>query len=207
MVVLLVIAMLTAVGVVATRSSQLGVVNAGRYRESTQTHYVAEAGIQGVVAEVAKNPGLWVTRLEHADGLSTAVSRCSDLPAAAPVSTSCLRLGYDFLEEAHRLETGVPTAKIFEDKSVAGPGSFGNAAVRGNFGVELTDPREVFPPPAGFVASRGTGGGAALRFVSVSMRGVGQIVPLGAADPNSTATRFMQSVETLRAEAVFGPVP
>ena len=109
---------------------------------------------------------------------------------------------------AHRLETGDPTAKIFEDKTASGPGSFGNASVRGNFGVELTDPREVYPPPAGFIASKGAGGGATLRFVSVSLRGVGQIVPnFGGDTLNDTSTQFMQSVETLRAEAVFGPVP
>lgn len=216
MVVLLVIAMLTAVGVVATRSSQLGVVNAGRYREATQTHYVAEAGIQGVVAEVAKNPGYWVTELEHADGLSplpsgsasgsaAANSYCQDLPAVSPVSTSCIKLGYQFLEEAHQRETST-SGKIFETKSGTTPGSFGMADVRGNFGVELTDPREVYPPPAGFIASRGAGGGATLRFVSVSLRGTGQIAP-NASTLNNTSTRYMQSVETLRAEAVFGPVP
>lgn len=212
LVVLLVIAMLTAVGMVATRSSQLGVVNSGRYREMTQTHYVAEAGIQGVVAEVAKNPGHWVQQLEQVNGLASGsgVRVCKDLPSASPVSTSCLKLGYQFVEEAYLREkfsvaSASPSQALFLPKDGSNPGSFGNADIHGNFGVELTDPRELYPPPPGFAASTGAGGPATVRFVSVSMRAVGQIAPNTTL--NDATTKYMQSVETLRAEVVFGPVP
>jgi hypothetical protein len=161
---------------------------------------------------VAKNPGHWVQQLEQVNGLASGsgVRVCKDLPSASPVSTSCLKLGYQFVEEAYLRESfgvasATPTQALFLPKNGSNPGSFGNADIHGNFGVELTDPRELYPPPAGFAASTGAGGPATVRFVSVSMRAVGQIAPNTTL--NDATTKYMQSVETLRAEVVFGPVP
>jgi hypothetical protein len=196
-VVLIVLTMLTAVGVFAARASTLNVTNAGRYRESAQAHYVAEAGVQGIVAEVSKNPNHWVTALRDA-GAPT--RPCRDIPqVATPAATNCLVLGYDFLNAAHKAEAA-SAPNIFVTGG-ATPGTFGRADVRGNFAVELTDLRPG-PIPPGY-ALKGD-----MEFKSISMRGVGQLTPnsdVNAAE--SAQSTYMQSTETLRAEVVVGPIP
>lgn len=197
-VVLIVLTMLTAVGVFAARASTLNVTNAGRYRESMQAHYVAEAGVQGVVAEVSKNPNHWVTALRDAPAPTRP---CRDIPqVTTPAATSCVVLGYEFLNAAHKAEA-VSAPDVFVPKSGATPGTFGRADVRGNFAVELTDLRPGPIPPGYALAGD-------MEFKSISMRGVGQLVPNATVDAAETAqTTYMQSTETLRAEVVVGPIP
>ena len=88
-VVTLVLGMLGAVGVFAARSAQLGVSNAGRYRQMVQTHYVAEGGLQGAVSEFSRDPEAYL-KLLRKTGSETAVSGtyggsdykvpCKDIP-------------------------------------------------------------------------------------------------------------------------------
>ncbi|MFO0553126.1 MAG: hypothetical protein U0271_32360 [Polyangiaceae bacterium] len=219
-IVLLVITMLGAVGIFAARASQLGVTNAGRYREAVQTHYVAEGGMNGAVSEFARDPSGYLVQMRGSTSLATPASGvypCQDIPFASgftPASTNCLRLGYDAVEKSARNRTGNATIGLFEKKNKTGggeslPGSFGMGNVGGNFVVEFTDERPVEPPPAGMALAGGVG--VSLKFKSVTARATGQIVPTDAAGTELAVTadtfKFTSSVETIRAEVIIGPVP
>lgn len=229
-VVLMVISMLAAVGIFAARSAQLGVSNAGRYREMMQTHYIAEGGMQGAISEFSRDPNGYLIKLRNATALSATASGafpCSDIPYAAPsvsnftpCSTLCLRLGLDAVESAAQRRSGNAAFTVYNGKGTdptvgSLPGSFGMGDVAGNFAVEFTDERPVEPPPAGMPIAGGTG--VSLKFKSVSARAVGQVLPTNA-DGSGTlvditdaaevdASKYMISVETIRAEIVVGPVP
>jgi hypothetical protein len=161
-VVLLVITMLGAVGVFAARSSQLGVSNAGRYREMTQTHYVAEAGMHATVSEFARDANQYLSQLRVTQSPSVVtgdIYPCQDIPfngvvGFVPASTNCLRLGYNVVEKSAQTRSGNAGLRVFVPKNVAVgnvslPGSFGTANIAGNFAVEITDERTVDPAPRG----------------------------------------------------------
>lgn len=230
-VVLLVISMLAAVGVFAARSAQLGVSNAGRYREMMQTHYIAEGGMQGAISEFSRDPSGYLVKLRNSPALSATASTgefpCQDIPFAAasvtgfkPCSTVCLRLGLGAVEAAAQRRASNSAFTVYNTKSTDAavgslPGSFGMADVAGNFSVEFTDERPVEPPPAGMPIAGGTG--ISLKFRSVTARAVGQVVPTdadgsGAAVATTAAAavdaaKYTISVETIRAEILVGPVP
>ena len=221
-VVILILAMLGAVGVFAARSAQLGVSNAGRYREMVQTHYVAEAGLQGAVSEFSRDPEGYLKLLRNTQAVRTrtaGVNPCLDIPygpnlAFVPASTTCLRLGTGALQDVARRRLNDNNFLVFRKKSSLAddsslPGSFGMANIEGNFTVEITDERPVEPPPAG-MAIAGTGG-STMKFNAVTVRAIGQISPTDD-DGNPVATTdttaaYRTSVETIRAEVIVGPVP
>lgn len=218
-IVIMVIGMLTAIGMFAARSSQLGVTNAGRYRQMTQTHYVAEAGMQGALAEFSRDPDGYLRQLRVSTAPAVASSGnygCSDIPYAigtTPASTNCLRLGYQAVEAAHKIRAASSTEALFTPRSGAVPGSFGHANVFGNFSIEFTDERPVEPPPAGMAVG---GHGTTMHYKAVTARATGQIFPYestpGTAVDVTSASDVLQfghmaSMETIRAEVLVGPVP
>lgn len=219
LIVMLVIMMLTAVGIFAARSSQLGVSNSGRYRSMLQTHFLAEAGMQGAIAEFSRDPEGYLTLLHASPSPTTADAvsyPCFDIPfrpGVTPASTLCLRLGYQAVQKA-AVVGGAPAAfDLFRPAVVAGtgiraPGSLGRGSVAGNFVVEFTDERPVETPPAGMAVSKGPA--ATLKFVTITARAMGQVVPADAAgDPLATPdspNAYVSSVETIRAEVMVGPI-
>lgn len=225
-VVLLILAMLGAVGIFAARSAQLGVSNSGRYREMVQTHYVAEAGLQGAVSEFSRDPEgyLKLLRTTQAPRVRTTTGfgvtyPCQDIPYGAdptfiPASTTCLRLGTAAVQDVARRRLSDSSFLLFRRKgSLADdsslPGSFGMANIEGNFNIEITDERPVEPPPPG-MAITGTGG-STMKFKAVTVRAIGQIVPTDddglPLATNDTSSKYRTSVETIRAEVIVGPVP
>ena len=226
-VVMLVILMLTGVGIFAARSSQLGVSNSGRYRAMVQTHFVAEAGMQGAIAEFSRDPEGYLTLLHASPSPATASATsypCFDIPfqpgnpSFTPASTLCLRLGYQAVQAAAVVGgAAIPpydaNFNLFRPAIVAGtglraPGSLGRGNVAGNFVVEFTDERPVDTPPPGTAVSKGPA--ASLKFVTITARAMGQVVPanaLGDADPSLVAANaYVSSVETIRAEVMVGPI-
>lgn len=218
-IVILVIGMLSAIGLFAARSSQLGVTNAGRFRQMTQTHYVAEAGMQGALAEFSRDPDSYLRQLRASTALSAASSgtyMCADIPYAigtTPASTNCLRIGYQAVEAAHKIRAADSNERLFTARSAGKPGSFGHANVFGNFTVEFTDERPVEPPPAGMAVG---GHGTTLHYKAVTARATGQVFPFeksaGTAVDVASAADIQQfghmaSLETIRAEVLVGPVP
>lgn len=227
LIVMMVILMLTAVGIFAARSSQLGVSNSGRYRSMLQTHFVAEAGMQGAIAEFSRDPEGYLTMLHASPSPVTATIAsypCFDIPfqptnpGFTPASTLCLRLGYGAVQKA-AVEGGatLPTydasfnlfrPAIVDGSGIRAPGSLGRGSVAGNFVVEFTDERPVETPPAGMALSKGPA--ATLKFVSITARAMGQVAPANsdgdvlatASAPNS----YVSSVETIRAEVMVGPI-
>lgn len=224
-VVMMVITMLGAVGLFAARAATLGVNNAGRYRQMIQTHYIAEAGMQGAVSEFARDPSGYLVRLRNSPSPSASSSTgsfpCQDIPTSTPsftpASTVCLRMGYSAIESAALIRDPANSAfKLFVPKgasTVTGastPGSFGLANIAGNFTVEFTDERPIEPPPAGMPISGG--GGSTMKFRAITARAVGEVVPTDdagviVATTDPTAAKYATSIEIIRAEIVVGPVP
>lgn len=226
-VVMMVITMLGAVGLFAARAATLGVNNAGRYRQMVQTHYIAEAGMQGAVSEFARDPSGYLVRLRNSPSPTSMPTSpggalpCQDIPTSTPsftpASTVCLRMGYSAIESAAHVRDPANSAfKLFMPKGVSTvtggptPGSFGIANIAGNFTVEFTDERPIEPPPAGMPISGG--GGSTMKFRAITARAVGEVIPtdddgniLATTDP--TAAKYATSLETIRAEIVVGPVP
>lgn len=219
-VVLLILAMLGAIGVFAARSAQLGVSNSGRYRQMVQTHYVAAGGMQGAIAEFGRDPHGYLVQMRNSPSVSsvTVVGTdtfypCEDIPFIAgltPASTACLRIGTQAIDKAAQNALSTPAFQIFEPVTAANqPGTLGFGNATGNFSVEFTDERPANPPPAGMPVAGN--GGSKMKFRTVTARAVGQILPtdptgaiLATSDP---AQKFVTSVETIRAEIVVGPVP
>lgn len=219
-VVLLVISMLGAVGVFAARSAQLGVTNAGRYREMVQTHYIAEAGMHGAVSEFGRDPHGYLVKLRTPPTIAAGVYPCKDIPYSTvtpsfePASTHCLKIGYEAVQESTRIRSGNGSFLLFNPKGYDAtygsvPGSFGTANIAGNFSVEFTDERPVEPPPAGMPVSGG--GGSTMKFKSVTARSIGQVIPTDDSGAPLASTdeafKYATSIETIRAEIVVGPVP
>jgi hypothetical protein len=227
LIVMLVIMMLTAVGIFAARSSQLGVSNSGRYRAMLQTHFIAEAGMQGAIAEFSRDPEGYLTLLHASPSPTTATATsypCFDIPfqpanaGFTPASTLCLRLGYQAVQAAAVVGgANVPAydsqfnlfrPSIVAGTGIRGPGSLGRSGVAGNFVVEFTDERPVETPPPGMALSKGPA--ATLKFVTVTARAMGQVVPADSAGDALTAASspnsYVSSVETIRAEVMVGPI-
>ncbi len=224
-VVTLVILMLAAVGMFAARSSQLGVTNSGRYRAMLQTHFVAEAGMQGAIHEFARDPAGYLGMLHNSPSPSVATTTgypCFDIPFQAsastwkPASLLCLRLGSAAVQSA-AMASGAPTtfnlfrlATVNAGTGVTRPGSLGRANIAPNFVVEFTDERPIDVAPPGMAVSQGPN--STLKFKAVTVRAMGQVLPAGANGlPLDITTAgpqgFMTSVETIRAEVIVGPVP
>jgi len=220
-VVLLILAMLGAIGVFAARSAQLGVSNSGRYRQMVQTHYVASGGMQGAIAEFGRDPHGYLVKMRNSPSVdvltvsgSDTLYPCEDIPfngvaGFTPASTSCLRIGVQAIDASTQTAISNPSFRIFEPTTAGNPGTLGFGNATGNFSVEFTDERPTNPPPAG-MAMAGNGG-STMKFRTVTARAVGQILPTDAAGAISPTTdesqKFVTSVETIRAEIVVGPVP
>lgn len=134
-VVVLVITLLTAIGIFSARAASLVNVASGYNRQAVQTQYIAEYGVRGVTARMARG---------EADAiLSEMVGGVDTCEASAKLSVltgqraSCYKL---FMQEvSSALET-----PLLELPTSTAPGSLGppgepDGQMLGNFMVELTE--------------------------------------------------------------------
>jgi hypothetical protein len=219
LIVLLVLGMLTSVGLFAARASQLGVSNAGRVRQASQTHYLSEMGVLTALSEFERDPVVYKNRLNVAASVRPTTNATKFpcqlvpyLPSNAtfnPPDERCIRIGagtmkarggYDVVTN-HTTNTAGPI-----------PGSLGFGDIAGNYVAEVGDLTEVPMPVAGYhVGSTIT---SDMRLYRVTVLSTGQVLPtLATGTPYSLADEAnrpiitsLMSIEQARAHMLIGPV-
>lgn len=184
LIVVLVIAMLTGIGVFAARSASLSNTASGHARQMTQTYYLNEYAMTCGMASIEAALDVAVDRMNAQPD-----STCSAMTDA--LGATCLRLYPSAMEQQL-----VPGGKLLEPPAPGAPGSLGPNDLDPYFAIELTNygPGPFAP---GFDLSPTSP--APFRFYLVTMTSVGQIRPKGAATWSST--------EAARARLVLGPIP
>lgn len=223
-IVVLVILSLTGVALFAARSATTDVNIAGRYKQAGQTRHIARLGMQMSLAELGRDPSTYVRGMKDNNMFGVVASACqyemtTDISGGAMDTGGCFRFAYDGVQDSARKSTSNAAFELIApgdwSSSAKIPSSIGMADTRPNFATEMTDKVQLPWPVPGFEG----GVGSNMRFYSVTLTGVGQIVPrdpgaaAGAWGPMnlSTADRaakaYMASMEETRAQVVVGPLP
>lgn len=209
-VVLLVIAMLSAVGVFASRSASLATAQSGYFRQSVQTHYVTELAMLTTMSALESDTPGYVAEMErHSEDLTDPAD-----PEAAGALTDwrkCRTFGenqrcYKFGLEGIEARLGTTLLEAKPDASPLGePGSLGRANVEARFMVEATELAQVVAPITGQRATD-----APVTYYAVTLSATGEVGPPAAElDPeNPDAFRTASvSLETARVHVTLGPLP
>jgi hypothetical protein len=186
------LAVLAARGRYALASTSNEMKTAGFERQNTQAHYLSEYGVLGAASDV--NP----TTAQLYLGLMLDPSRrdihCISLPGLdvndplIPAQVkACRRMGSGELNKQW----------LSSSQGALPPNALGNAALSGDFFVELTDPAQTQPPP-GYDMKLG------LCFAQFTLTSVG----LTQAANGTTGEQVYGSegVETARAHITAGPI-
>lgn len=182
-IVVLVIAMLTAIGVFAARSSRLSTTASGHARQMTQSHYLTEYAMDLSMALLSTEAGPVVTRMGRSP--DPGCFGMANIPRPM-----CLRLFSQTLEK-QLLKQGV----LLEPPTAAEPGSLGAGKLDSVLLIELTNAADGSQPP-GYDRSEN---GPRLQFYALTMTGTSRIRPTGSATWTST--------EAARAFLLAGPLP
>ena len=224
-IVVLVILSLTGVALFAARSSAMDVELSGRYRQEWQTREIARLGLHTALHELGRDPTTYVRAMkDDADVFGGAggkqcvnqITKDKGNTGTNSIDTGgCFRFAYQGIQYSLRGDVGDPSFLMMDpgDPPNAIPGSLGYASIRPNFGVEMTDKVELPWAVPGFAG----GDGSNMRFYSVTMTSVGQIIPRvddtspdwGGLTVNAAvaAKAFMASAESARAHVTVGPLP
>jgi hypothetical protein len=222
-IVVLVILSLTGVALFAARSATTDVTIAGRYKQAGQTRQIARFGMQVTLAELGRDPSTYVRGMKDQTLFGGSAPTCqfemkTTLVGASAMDTGgCFKFAYDGVQAAIRQSAGAATFEIMQpgDWANKDPSSIGLADTRPNFVTEMTDKVELPWPVPGFQGGQGSN----MRFYSVTLTGVGQIVPRdpGAASNawgsmaltpvDRAAKAYMASTEQTRAQVIVGPLP
>ena len=182
-IVVLVIAMLTAIGVFAARSSRLSTTASGHARQMTQTHYLTEYGMELSVAVLSTNIGAHVTRMR-----SVPDTKCFAMASA--LGSSCLKMYAPNLQKQL-----LPQGVLLEPASSLAAGSLGAGSIDPSFSIEMTS-YALGAAVAGYDLSPTSP--ANFKFATLVMTGVSQVRPTG----NTSWT----SSESARAFLTLGPL-
>ena len=220
LIVILVLGMLTSVGLFAARASQVGISNAGRIRQSTQTHFLSEMGVLTALSEFERDPVVYKNRLSNATAVapSSGTKRaCTSVPYLNGITTStnfkpaderCIRIGDDTIQA--RAQQTIPGLNVVTARSATGPtpGGLGLGETLANFAAEITDLTEVPIPVTGY--SVGSTITSDMRLYRVTVLATGQILPTNPAGApfalETEESRYLTSLEQTRAHLVIGPV-
>jgi hypothetical protein len=219
LIVILVLGVLTSVGMFAARGSQLGISNAGRIRQSTQTHFLSEMGVLAALSEFERDPVVYKNRLSTAAAVppgSYGKLPCTSVPYLDGITTNpsfrpaderCIRIGDDTLQA--RAQQTIPGLQVVTDRAPGPkPGGLGIGDTEANFGAEVTDLTEVAVPVAGY--SAGSTITSDMRLYRVTVLATGQILPTNAVGTpfvlETEESRYLTSLERTRAHLVVGPV-
>jgi hypothetical protein len=132
-IVVLVIAMLTAIGVFAASSASLSTSSAGHERLATQAQYLTEFGVQIALADLDKGGG-W----NRIDAARQSAERQGQPVTCFANTPDCWSMDRTQLEDI----AGGPLLEP-PDNPVGTPGSLGYAALDWDLRVELSDKRVV----------------------------------------------------------------
>lgn len=172
-VVLMVLTILTAIGVFASRAAGLNQRLSGYSRQDTQTAYVAEYGTLTVVDEVTGPRGQ-----AYIDQMKAGTEQCraNEFVDAGANVVPCYRLTKGELQ--HILDSEAYNATLIEPG--AGLGDF-EQPLTGDFNVEMTDLYKG-PPAAG---SDQSGIVSGFGYVEMTLTGSGQVRPSATGDPDA----------------------
>ena len=196
MIVFLVMAMLTGIGMFAARSSTLSTTVAGSSKQLTQTRYMTEYAIMNAAAALSRDPERYVAQMPRY------VPNASDpkcFGAAAVPNPTCYPIGYKQLED----EAGVPLI-VQADMANKVPGGLGLANVVADFNVDMTDLAPASPPVAGEALN--ADGPVKVGYLSLTLTATGQIRPPSSAANMQQNLAASASVQTWRAHVVVGPM-
>lgn len=140
-IVMMLIVMVSAAGVIVTRSASLEIRSAGFVRQAGQTHYVAESGATAVIARLRLNCQAYVNDFLR----RSALDRTTWTDGCPEVSVSSSEV---YRKPCYRFASTDPSilgsgASIFQTASGMGstrvPGSFGAGYLSPSFGVTVTE--------------------------------------------------------------------
>lgn len=182
-IVVLVIAMLTAIGVFAARSSRLSTTASGHARQMTQTHYLTEYGMELSAAVLSTNIGAHVNRMHQVPD-----TKCFGMAGA--LGASCLKMYVPNLQKQL-----LPQGVLVELPTSAAAGSLGSGSLDASFSIEMTSYAQGAAVAGYDLSPTST---AHFKFATLVMTGIGQIRPTG--------TTSWTSSESARAFLTLGPL-
>jgi hypothetical protein len=144
------------VGVYALAAAANEVMTSGNERQNTQTHYLADYGVQATAHAVSgATAQLYFNVMTIPAPGASALPSCASVPIPAnvvppPPSLACAQLGsIDLAKTWTQPQATLPYAGTVPYQSGTPPGSLGLSPIAGDFFVELTDPEKA-SAPAGF---------------------------------------------------------
>jgi hypothetical protein len=215
-IVTMVMALLTGMGIFASRAAGLTELAAGFDRSSEQTHYVLEHGVLVALHDVGRSPQATI---------QLAKEQCYGglfFPSIAGYTYTCKKYLQSSLERSVSEAQANAAVKvpIFSPAVVPGtttpsttdptanrPGSLGPVALNTALAVELTDLNNVQRPVAG--SSVGSSG-PSLKYVNATMGAWGQVSPYladtGTCGVAGGQNAISASREVGRAYVIIGPL-
>lgn len=212
LVVMLVFAALSALGLFAVRSASLADLASGYNRELTQTHFIGDYAIYALASDIATDPTKHAALMEKKPPQNY---ECVGYVAqvTAGLKPTCARYALTDLEvpviarnnQARLLEKQDSPALCKQTPNTC---SLGPSPLEGGMKIELTDKHPAWPPVAGNQASLSPGGGAMLGYAMVTISAEGMVRPpqanVGTWD---TASATAAGTEQSRAYVRIGPIP
>ncbi len=202
-VVMLVMALLSALGLFAVRSASLTDLASGYNRQLTQTHYVADYAVSTLAGDLANDPNKHSANMEKGKNCVGYAKQAR--PTCAQYSYADLELPVTNQNKMTKL-----LDKTVVDVATLKPttiGSLGVTALEGDFKVELTDKHPAWPAVQGNQLNQ-NGGGAMLGYVMVTVSAEGMVRPAQAVNGTwDTASATAAGIEVSRANVIMGPVP
>jgi hypothetical protein len=197
------VAVLASVGVYALAAAANEVATSGNERQNTQTHYLAEYGVQAAAHAVSgASAQLYFNVMTIPAPGATALPSCASVPlpngvTPPPASLACAQLGsVDLARTWTQPQATLPYAGLVPYQSGVSPGSFGLTPLGGDFFVELTEPTKA-PSPAGFDQS------SPLCIIQFTATVTGYTQPLSSTGAVSYES---EGLEVQRARILGGPI-
>lgn len=222
-VVLMVVTMLAAIGIFATRSAGLTVTSAGYTRQGMQNHYVNELGMHAAITELGTSHVTpWLELMKADGGADAEVCAYANANFGRDAGATCIKLTNG---DVQSLVQGYYTGRALFDQprgdggSMVAPGSLGPGGgttgiqpLEGVFTVEVTDLVQQPTPVVGQQLNASPQSGTkSLNYYSVTITGHGQVRPtLGTntcSDVGTQQTALLAGNETARAVVTIGPAP
>ncbi|EYF01713.1 hypothetical protein [Chondromyces apiculatus] len=205
-IVVLLIAMLTAIGVFAANAASLATTSSGHARQSTQARYLTELSLQATTSLLG-NPDLGPEFIRQ-----LRVNSAFLCDASAPERCCFAALSGDRCIRFSRTQVEGYTGPLLEQPTPTVPGSLGRASLEYRFEVQMTDSAPAKPPPPGMDLT--SAGAVDMQSVMVTLNATGVIYPAPASIAGGNTPSDDRAVvaaagyqEVLSAHVVVNNVP
>ena len=220
----LVMTMLVALGIFASRATSLSGRAAGYLRQGEQTHYLLQHAMALTLNEIDRGAAIYGDA-NPANPINN--QTCSSTINYPGVKIPCAKFSTDpatgdgsgsFGKMVEKAQTDGGTTKVppistasTKDLATAVPGSLGPWPLLPGMYVEMTDKSQIDRPPAGTAVS---GAGAEFQYMQATLVAWGQVGPYPVNGPTASCSDVSEqgaalvvSREAGRGQIVFGPVP